>query len=149
MVRDFEEYPNDDLVLIVDLTVTHADLPHRVVAFERMLSVAASICREWCRQKGDRLTLVLAGRTAQFLHGATGGGLLSQAYSLLAAAKLESPHESELSTLRDHPLPPTSHLLLSVGPSRLPATIHDILHQPMATIDVMAGEEAAFFEANL
>ena len=146
MVRDFEEYPNDDLVLLVDLTLTHADQPHRVVAFERMLSVAASICREWCRQKGDRLTLVLAGKSPEILHGSTGVGLLGQAYRLLAAARHEALSETLLESMRDHPLPPTAHLLLSVGPSRLPEAIRDLLHQPIATVDVVAGEEAAFFE---
>jgi uncharacterized protein (DUF58 family) len=146
MVRDFEEYPNDDLVLLVDLTVTHADQPHRLVAFERMLSVAASIFREWCRQKGDRLTLVLAGKSPEILNGATGAGLLGQAYRMLATARHEPRIDDSLAALRDHPLPPTAHLLLSVGPSRLPEAIHDLLHQPMATVDVMAGEEAAFFE---
>jgi uncharacterized protein (DUF58 family) len=146
MVRDFEEYPNDDLVLLVDLTVTHADQPHRLVAFERMLSVAASVCREWCRQKGDRLTLVLAGKSPEILHGSTGVGLLAQAYRMLATARHESRVDDSLAALREHPLPPTAHLLLSVGPSRLPDTIHDLLHQPMATVDVMAGEESAFFE---
>jgi uncharacterized protein (DUF58 family) len=149
MVRDFEEYPNDDLVLLVDLTVTHADQPHRVAAFERMLSVAASICREWCRQKGDRLTLVLAGKSPEILHGSTGVGLLGQAYRLLAAARHEALSDALLEAMRDHPLPPTAHLLLSIGPSRLPETIRDLLHQPIATVDIVAGEEAAFFEAAL
>ena len=146
MVRDFEEYPNDDLVLLVDLTVTHADQPHRVLAFERMLSVAASVCREWCRQKGDRLTLVLAGKSPEILQGTTGVGLLGQAYRLLAAARHEPLDDATLETMREHPLPPTAHLLLSVGPSRLLETIRDLLHQPLATIDVIAGEETAFFD---
>ena len=149
MVRDFEEYPNDDLVLLVDLTLTHADQPHRVIAFERMLSVAASICREWCRQKGDRLTLVLAGKSPEILHGATGAGLLAQAYRLLAATRHEPLGDTTLDSMRDHPLPPTAHLLLSVGPSRLPATIRDLLHQPIATVDVIAGDETAFFEMSI
>ena len=140
MVRDFEEYPNDDLVLLVDLTLTHADQPHRVVAFERMLSVAASVCREWCRQKGDRLTLVLAGKSPEILHGSTGAGLLARGVSPLGGgpARIARGHHAGFDA---RPSAAADGPSLAVGrPESLAGgRSATCLHQPIATVDVIAG----------
>src|SRR5438105_4446578 len=66
MVREFEDMPNDHLVLIVE-----PGLPHNPL-LERLLSLAATICWEWCRQKGNRLALAVAGGEPGVLVGNTG-----------------------------------------------------------------------------
>jgi uncharacterized protein (DUF58 family) len=143
MVREFEEYPNDDLVLIVDTTAKIA-----AELFERMLSVAASICREWCRQTGDRLVLAIAGPKPTETRGVTGPLLLVDALRLLAA--VEPPGSSEspngIASLLETPIPPTAHLVLSVGPSRLPELLRETVRQSIAVVDIGAHEEDDFFE---
>jgi hypothetical protein len=52
MVREFEDVPGDDVVLVV---APGGDL-------ETTICLAAGVCWEWCRRRGDRLVL-LAGET--------------------------------------------------------------------------------------
>jgi uncharacterized protein (DUF58 family) len=148
MIREFEEYPNDDLVLLVDPS---ADAIYHGAPFERLCSLAASICWEWCRQKGDHLTLLIAGPTPVCLEGPTGPTLLASA--LRALARLQpAPRDdgaATLAVLRERPQPPTAHLLLSVGPSELPGSLAELLQQPVAAIDVARGEETSFADLDL
>jgi uncharacterized protein (DUF58 family) len=145
MVREFEEYPNDDLVLIVDLTLAN---PADEERFERMLSLAATIAWEWCRQKGDWLTMILAGAAPRRLSGAT--GTLMRAEIMRALAGVEPvtgvDPDAVIAALQQTPAPATAHLLLSVGPSVLADPLEAVLRHVLAALDVMAGSEAAFFE---
>ncbi len=145
MVREFEEYPNDDLVLIVDLSLPN---PAEVVRFERMLSLAATIAWEWCRQKGDWLTVVLAGTPTRRLSGATGAILRAEVMRGLAAAHFVAQADCEtcLSALYEAPAPATAHLLLSVGASALVEPLQANLRHVLATVDLAAAGEGEFFE---
>src|SRR5262249_8291835 len=64
MVREFEDVPTDNLVLVVD--------PAAGPGLEEAISLAATICWEWCRQRGDHFVLALAGTSSVVLRGATG-----------------------------------------------------------------------------
>lgn len=145
MVREFEEYPNDDLVLIVDLG--HGD-PQGGETFERMLSLAATIVAEWCRQKGDALTVVFADRAPRCVTGVTGTTLLADIMRGLAAAQPAQRVASAdvLAVLHESTRPATVHLLLSVGPSTLAAALHEELRDVLVTIDLTEGTDAEFFE---
>ena len=52
MVREFEDVPGDDLILVV--APGGGDV-------EATIDLAAGVCWEWCRRRGDRLAL-LAGK---------------------------------------------------------------------------------------
>lgn len=143
MVREFEEFPNDDLALIVDLTAESAS-----PRFEAMLSLAATIVWEWCRQKGDNLTVILAGERIEERTMTTGGPLRSEALRMLAGARPAGRvDEEDLSrsvvTARKSP---TAHLLLSVGASRLLGLVSSAQPSLVSHVDLAAGDEAAFFE---
>jgi hypothetical protein len=48
--------------------------------------------------------------------------------------------------LLETPIPPTAHLVLSVGPSRLPELLRETVRQSIGVVDIGAHEEDDFFE---
>lgn len=148
MVREFEEYPNDDLVLIVDLSAGPAGASAgKPAKFEEMLSLAASIVWEWCRQKGDWFTMIVAGDKATRIAGPTGQGLLSEAMRALAAAKPVPIAAAVLAeeALRQGPASMAAQLILSVGAGTLVGTI-DCGGRPAVHIDVDRDDHRDFFD---
>jgi uncharacterized protein (DUF58 family) len=146
MVREFEEYPNDDLVLIIDLS-RPAESDGQL--FERMLSLAATIVWEWCRQKGDWLTVVLAGASAQRFSGATGENLRAEVMRAFAGAQAvaRSDADAVVAALLQPPAFATAHLLLSVGPGELVDSLKATWRN-VTVLDVAAAGERDFFEMN-
>jgi uncharacterized protein (DUF58 family) len=75
MVREFEDEPSDNLLLVVD-PVLPAETDYCGVSlreqFEEMISLTASICWEWCRRRDDRLVLATATAEPVVLDGLTG-----------------------------------------------------------------------------
>jgi uncharacterized protein (DUF58 family) len=75
MVREFEDEPSDNLLLVVDPTLPaesdYCGVPLRE-QFEEMISLTASLCWEWCRRHGDRLVLAAATAEPVVLDGPTG-----------------------------------------------------------------------------
>jgi len=75
MVREFEDEPNDNLLVVVDPTLPaesdYCGVPLRE-QFEEMISLIATICWEWCRRHGDRLVLAAATAKPVVLDGLTG-----------------------------------------------------------------------------
>jgi uncharacterized protein (DUF58 family) len=66
MVREFEDSPGDDLVLVVERSGP-------AEPFEEVISLAATLISEWSQHRGDRLVLTVAGaETEQLLEGVTG-----------------------------------------------------------------------------
>ena len=72
MVREFEDLPNDNLILLVDPWTPAAAPPGTNADLERLLSLAATICWEWCRQKGDDFAMAVTGATPVVVQGITG-----------------------------------------------------------------------------
>lgn len=75
MVREFEEGTDDNLVLVLDPWLPPADFDTAKSFADELLedavSLAATICWEWCRQKGARFTLMIAGPAPVVLDGLT------------------------------------------------------------------------------
>jgi uncharacterized protein (DUF58 family) len=84
MVREFEDEPSDNLLLVVDPVLPPPSsspnnggdeggdgVPLRE-QFEEMISLTASICWEWCRRRDDRLVLATATAEPVVLDGLTG-----------------------------------------------------------------------------
>lgn len=75
MVREFEDEPSDNLVVVLDPTLPaesdYCGVPLRE-QFEEMVSLTASICWEWCRRHGDRLVLATATAEPVVADGLTG-----------------------------------------------------------------------------
>jgi uncharacterized protein (DUF58 family) len=142
MVREFEDMPNDHLVLIVN-----PGLPGDPY-LERLLSLAATICWEWCRQKGDRLALAVAGLEPGVLVGNTG---YECACAMLEKLALTSPAPAAntdacLEALRGAELPPGPILVLEAKDSGLAQAVGQCLHRNVARLDLGRSEDKDFFE---
>lgn len=75
MVREFEDEPSDNLLVVVDPVLPaesdYCGVPLRE-QFEEMIDLIASVCWEWCRRHGDRLVLAAAAAEPVVLDGLTG-----------------------------------------------------------------------------
>jgi uncharacterized protein (DUF58 family) len=65
MVREFEDVPGDDLVLIFHASGSPGE------QFEAAVTLAATIVWEWCQRRGDRLILAVAGDEREVHDGLT------------------------------------------------------------------------------
>lgn len=161
MVREFEEAPTDNLVLILDPWVP-AEAESETAGtntsprwqnrsspeLEEAISLAATICWEWCRQKGDTLVLAVAGPAPQVVAGITGLNLANLALECLAllsghTQKDDSALVERLSALS---LPAAPTLVLTTRPTGLGDELARILHRPVTTLDVSAGLDYDFYE---
>lgn len=149
MVREFEDSPSENLVLVVDPWPTglptspdpaapEAIAAGRDPAGERVIRVAASLCREWCRRPGDRLVLAAGAKDTILRSGVTGPAY--EARLLETLALLEAPvtgqHSSLVDAVRSEPLPSGPLLLLVAGSTSLGDRLSAYLHRPVVTVDV-------------
>lgn len=81
MVREFEDVPGDDLLLVV---VPGGDV-------ERTVSLAAGVCWEWCRRRGDRLALLAGGQLLDDRTGPAHARALLECLAALPAGALPEP----------------------------------------------------------
>jgi uncharacterized protein (DUF58 family) len=147
MVREFEDMPNDNLILIVDPWTPETPSSGDNADLERLLSVAATIVWEWCRQKGDELALAIAGMPPSVRHGISGRELALD--MLQALARVHGDSIEMWPAMVDHlmktKLPAAAVLVLSLR-SNLPLddlAVH--LRRPVAFVNVAQGEERPFY----
>ena len=86
MVREFEDEPTDNLLVVLDVC---ADPGQDASVIEQAVSLAATICWEWCRQKGDRLALAVGGAEPALIAGVTGEALGLRLLECLAVQPAE------------------------------------------------------------
>ncbi len=143
MIREFEDMPSDHLVLIVDPGF------HQNALLERVLSLAATICWVWCRQKGDRLALAVAEKCPTVLVGTTGDACAALMLERLAIVqpRTEEGDAALLEALLEAELPPGPILVVSVSASPLPADIGQVLRRSVAHLDLARAEDKEFFDA--
>ncbi len=122
MVREFEDVPGDDLVLLLAPDV---DLEPAVAA-------AATIVWEWCRRRGDRLVLVLGQEVHDGLSGPDHARRLLECLATLSADDLR--HTAPEALLE---LPATlAVVVLCAGACALAAALEATLHRPATVLDV-------------
>lgn len=148
MVREFEDMPEEHLVLVVDVQERATGHDRELHLIERALSFAATICWEWCRQKGDHMVLALAGPKPVIVGGITGLPLALTMLELLALASTETAAETEsfLDKLVEAELPKGPMLVVSVHETGLAGAVSQALNRPVAQINVEHAEESEFFE---
>ncbi len=167
MVREFEEEPTDNLVLVLEPWVppaAAADWRSRKASpgaeaqpvqprggalhLESAISLAATICWEWCRQQGDRFVLAVAGAAPVVVDGITGREHLLLMLECLAIqpGSTEPNGGKLLERLNSVELPPAPILFMSTRPSSLGDDLAERLHRPVATVDVSALREYDFYE---
>jgi uncharacterized protein (DUF58 family) len=148
MVREFEDLPTDNLILVLDpaLPEKGTDL------LEDAISLAATICWEWCRQKGDRLMLAIAGASPCVIDGTTSTDHAVRALECLAALTGEEEPDATalVEQLAATSLPPASMLVISTGdPAPLQTALTLRLHRPAAGLSAARLEECDFYEKPL
>ncbi len=142
MVREFEDMPNDNLVLVVDAAGPEG------LAFERLLSLAATICWEWCRQKGDRLGLVVLDAAPVVLVGTTGHECLCAMLERLALVipRADDADTSWSSVTGSASLPAGPILVLTTRTGGPAQGIGQSANRPVAELSLAHGDDKKFFE---
>ncbi len=150
MVREFEDLPNDNLILIIDPWTPAPALPGTDADLEKMLSLAATIVWEWCRQKGDDFALAIAGPVPVWLRGVTGERFALEALQSLARVQGSSADfwPALLGRVAEAELPAAAPLVLSQRPNPPVGELAHLLRRPVACIHVAHDEAHAFFEEN-
>jgi uncharacterized protein (DUF58 family) len=178
MVREFEDLPADNLVLVLEPCVhgvrgqgagvsnqaeTGGGAPRAAIdadpspltpdpwaltLLEDAVSLAATICWEWCRHDGDRLVLAVAGPQPVVLDGVTGKGFGLGVLECLALVRGEPAPAADglLERLNATALPAGPVLLVSTRSGGLADTLAGRLHRPVALVDVSAPHGYDFFE---
>src|SRR5207244_93134 len=105
-------------------------------------------CWEWCRQKGDRLALAVAGPEPSVLVGTTGSACAGAMLERLALTNpaLGNNSTAFLDALRNADLPPGPILVLSPADSDLAAEIAQSLHRSVAHLNLAREEDKEYFE---
>lgn len=143
VVREFEDLPGDDLVLVLDPRAATAE------QFEDAVSLAATLARDWCQRRGDQLVLfVPATRSlpAEVLSGPTGpehGRRLLERLAVLVAADADDP--ADLAALAAGSRPAGAVVVVSAGASDLPARLEAALARPVMHLDVACQQEWGFY----
>jgi uncharacterized protein (DUF58 family) len=149
MVREFEDWPNDNVILLIDPWTPLPAAPGDNPDFERLLSLAATILWEWCRQKGDEVVVGIAGREPVRLDGVTGQAFAVRGLRALATVDGDPAADfgSLLERLEEAALPAAAIVVLSLRCEPLAELVHSRLHRPAGQLNVGAGEERDFFDA--
>jgi uncharacterized protein (DUF58 family) len=138
MVREFEDVPGDDLVLIF-----HAGGPAGEL-FESAVTLAATIVWEWCQQRGDRLVLAVAGGDGEVHDGLTGP---DHAARLLQALALVQPGGCAAlpDALADRAPASAGVAVVTAGGDALAAEAEALLSRPALALDVRQQHEWDFY----
>ena len=124
MVREFEDEPSDNLLLVFDPTLPaesdYCSVPLRE-QFEEAISLTASICWEWCRRHGDRLVLATATADPVLLDGLTGPVHARRILECLAVLECGTgpANPRVIARLQAHRLPPAIVVVVALGRSAL------------------------------
>jgi uncharacterized protein (DUF58 family) len=155
MVKEFEETPTDNLILILDPFVEErasrvsggsapSDDPH----LELAISLAATICWEWCRQKGDRIVLAIGGDNPVAIGGITSADL---AIEMLRHLAVQSGGPSTnipalLDCLAGIELPAAATLVISTHECEYFDELQQETHRTIAHVNVSRLEHEEFYE---
>ena len=141
MVREFADEWTEDLLVILDLGGQPSAL-----AVEAAVSLAATVCWEWCRRKGDRLTLAV-GVDPVLISGVTGEPL---ALRLLECLAVQSAAETERGFLMERltrgPLPRAAVLLVTARADGFADELARRLGRPIVCVDAADLSAADFYE---
>jgi uncharacterized protein (DUF58 family) len=146
MVREYEDWPNDDLTIVLAARRGAGDGDDALL--EAAISLTATVCWEWCRQTGDHLVLAIAGAESSVHDGVTGHALARDLLERLAV----EPGAAEinpgliLNRLQRHKLPPGPILVITPEESDLAEQLQQALRRRTAPVVVAAGDAAPFYE---
>jgi len=141
MVREFEDEQTDDLLVVLDL----GGEPKRS-AVEAAVSLAATVCWEWCRRTGDHLALAV-GTQPGMIAGVTGETL---GLRLLECLAVQTAARTKRSVLLDHltqkPLPRMAVLLVTARADGFAEELARHVGRPVVSADASNLMAADFYE---
>jgi uncharacterized protein (DUF58 family) len=148
MVREFEDEPSDNLLLVFDPTLP-AELNCGTLReqFEEAVSLVATICWEWCRRRGDRLVLAAPGPEPVVMEGLTGPIHARRVLECLADLPARTvPAGSDLiARLKASALPRALAVLVSLGRSSLADALPQALGRPVNCLDAARTDRFDFY----
>jgi uncharacterized protein (DUF58 family) len=151
MVREFEDEPSDNLLLVLDPTVPsesdYCGVPLRE-QFEDVVSLTATICWEWCRRRGDRLVLALAAADPVVLDGVTGPVQARRTLERLAELELHPGpvNPAVIARLQARRLPPAIVVIVALGHSALIGPLGRALGRRVNALDASRTDRFDFYE---
>jgi uncharacterized protein (DUF58 family) len=154
MVREFEDAPGDHLILVVDPALpspseirAEGGAARRSRPLEDALSLAATVCWEWCRRPGERFLLAVAGAEPVMVDGDTGPAF---AVRLLESLAVETGLGCDPGLAADRlarrRLPAAPVLLVSAGDDRLGDALAARLNRPVARLSAADLDRLDFYE---
>jgi uncharacterized protein (DUF58 family) len=146
MIKEFEETPTDNLILFVDPYRPGPDADD--ANLELAISLAATICWEWCRQKGDRILLAIGGDDPIVLGGITSTELALDMLWHLAVQTGSSRTDVPLllERLGDVELPTAAVMVVSTHACAFFDDLQQEMHRTIAEVDVSQRQYEEFFE---
>ena len=170
MVREFEDLPSENLLLVFDPTwiLEEEDLSAEELLtdrrwlreqFEQAVSLAATIAWDWCRRPGTRLVFAFTGKNPVVLDGPTS---LAHGYAVLEFLAQCRPHRVQGSPrredveaavgvitgrLRSKPMPAYSAVVVTIEASALIEPLQQALNRPVSWADITALKSLDFYEA--
>lgn len=145
-VREYEDAAPPRLLLVVDPWLP--DRPRKVDQdrLEAVLSLAAGVCKEWRREAGARLALVVAGPTPVALDGPPGPAFTERQLVALALEPGGTPGDvaAALGQLSRAALGVPALVLSSRADCPLAAVVGGVLGRPVATAEI--GQPAAWYQ---
>ncbi len=140
MVREFEDEYTDNLLVVLDLGAALTP------AVEAAVSLAATVCWEWCRQKGDWLALAAGGAGPELIAGATGEALALRLLECLAVQSVGADRAALLGRLTRAPLPRAAVLLVTACADGFADELAGRLGRPVAVVEALGPSAADFYE---
>jgi hypothetical protein len=170
MVREFEDLPSENLLLVFDPTLILdekklspveqlADRRWLREQFEQAVSLVATIAWDWCRRPGNRLVFAYVSKSTLVLDGPTS---LAHGYAVLdflAQCRPNrvqgSPQRQDVEAgvrvvtgrLRAKPMPAYSALIVTIEASALVEPLQQALGRPVSWVDITALKSLDFYEA--
>lgn len=151
MVREFEDEPSDNLLVVLDPTLPaesdYCGVPLRE-QFEEMISLTASICWEWCRCHGDRLVLVTATPEPVVLDGLTGPVHARRILECLADLECSTGpvNAALIQHLQARPLVSVPIVVVSLGRSALADPLRRTLGRRVHCLDATRTDRFDFYK---
>jgi uncharacterized protein (DUF58 family) len=148
MVREFEETPMNNLILVLDPWVSAPGDNNSARALEDAVSLAATVCWEWCRQRGDYLVLAVADESPLILSGTTGRDHAVRLLECLAVQTgCPAPDMAGVvDRLSRTALPAAPVLVVSTRPAHRAESLAEPLRRPVAAIDVSDRKSYDFYQ---
>jgi uncharacterized protein (DUF58 family) len=146
MVREYEDVPSDNLLLVLDPTPAHG--PQALDHFEQAVSLAATICWEWCRHTGDRLIVAVADAAGEVLDGVAGSTHGRCILERLALVEAGLPADLGVlpGRLADYADVAAAALVVGTGASGLIGPLARLLRRPVTFLDAASADIHDFYD---